>query len=140
MSLGGCGRLGASDAGRSLGGCVGWVWVGLVGCLRQLERWSVAVRCRCLRVLRVLCVGRSMSVTRAGLLRVHGPLGNRCAGSECRRFFLHVPLPMVLLGPLFPRVHLPVMRMSASMANLSETLILLVPGLCLFIPSFVRHR
>ena len=87
--------------------------------------------------------GRSMPVTRAGLLRVHSPLGNWCAGSRMLTFFpAGASPPMVLLGPLFSRsrVHLPVMRMSASMANLSETPILLVRGLRLFITSSILRR
>ena len=43
-------------------------------------------------------------------------------------------------GPLFPTVRLPVMRTSASMANLSVTAIVVAPGLRLYIPSSVLGR
>ena len=44
---------------------------------------SQVIQASTYRVSRALCsvCGRCMPVTRAGVLRVHGPLSNRCAGS-----------------------------------------------------------
>ena len=69
-SSGGCGRLGAGDAGESSSSS------------RALDRGSQLSSSRV--VCSVCC--RSMPVTKAGLLRVHGPLGNRCTGSGMSTF------------------------------------------------------
>ena len=67
----GCGRLGADDAGGSFSSS------------RALDRGSQLLSSS--RVVCSVCC-RSMPVTKAGLLRVHGPLGNQCAGSGMSTF------------------------------------------------------
>ena len=86
VSSGGCGRLGVGDAGRSSGG-YGRLGVGGAGGSSSSIRALVSGG-QVSSSSRVACsvCGRSMPVTRAGLLRVHGPLGNRCAGSGMSTF------------------------------------------------------
>ena len=90
-------------------GC-GWGWwvVFFNNSGGQLS-WSSRIACS--------VYGRSMPVKRAGLLRVNGPLGNRCAGSAMSTFSPAGASAYGSAGASFSRVHLPVMRMSASMAN-----------------------
>ena len=47
--------------------------------------------------LRAPCVvcDRTMPVTKAGVVRVHGPLGNRCTGSGMSCFFCLLPLTLI---------------------------------------------
>ena len=119
----GCGRLGADDAGGSSSSS------------RALDRGSQLSSSS--RVVCSVCCC-SIPVTKAGLLRVHGPLGNRCAGSGMSTF--SPAGATASAGPLFRTVRLPVMRTSASMTNLSVTAIVVAPGLRLYIPSSVLRR
>ena len=86
VSSGGCGRLGAGDVGRLSGGC-GRLGVGGTGGSSSSTRALVSGG-QVSSSSRVGCsvCSRFMSVTRTGLLRVHGPLGNRCACSGMSTF------------------------------------------------------
>ena len=90
-------RLGAGDAGRSSGGC-GQLGVGGAGRSSSSTSYRALVSggqvSSSSRVVCSLC-GSSMPVTRAGLLRVHGPLGNRCAGSGMSTFSILPRVPRV---------------------------------------------
>ena len=125
-SSGGCGRLGVGGAGGSSSSTRALVSGGQVSS-------SSRVACS-------VC-GRSMPVTRVGLLRVHGPLGNRCAGSGMSTFS---PAGASAYGSAGASISKGASSSDAddgvNMANLSEMPTLLVPGLHLFIPSSVLRR